>query len=85
MLTKQARELERQHQVVTYAQPAMTAQQLIETKEILTNEERETVLAFNPEWDRKYLFNLGQRGWLNSNVYSEAEHQDLQFRMEVGI
>ena len=63
----------------------MNAQQLIETKEILTNEEREVVLAFNPEWDRKYLFNLGQRGWLNSNVYSEAEHHDRVFRMEVGI
>jgi hypothetical protein len=63
----------------------MNAQELINTKEILTNEEREIVLAFDPELDRKYLNSLyGDRGWLNINVYSEREHDEFQFRMERG-
>jgi hypothetical protein len=64
----------------------MNAQELINTKEILTNEEREIVLAFDPELDRKYLNILyGDRGWLNTNVYSEHEHHERVHRMECGL
>lgn len=63
----------------------MNAQELINTKEILTNEEREIVLAFDPKLDREFLFKLhGDRGWLNTNVYSEHEHEEHQFRRERG-
>ena len=63
----------------------MNAQQLINSKEILTNEEREVVLAFDANLDRMYLNDIGQGRWLNINVYSEAEHDERVFRMEVGI
>ena len=64
----------------------MNAQELINTKEILTNKEREIVLAFDPELDRKYLNKLyGDRGWLNINVYSEHEHHERVHRMECGF
>lgn len=62
----------------------MTAQQLIDTKEILTNEEREVVLAFNKELDRMYLNNIGEGRWLNTNVYSEHGHHERVWRMERG-
>jgi hypothetical protein len=63
----------------------MTALQLINTKEILTNAEREIVLAFDKELDTKYLNNIGQDRWLNINVYSEHEHDERMLRMEQGI
>lgn len=61
------------------------AQLLINTKEILTSEEREIVLKYAPELDTKYLHSIGNRGWLNINVYSEAEHHEWVLRMEQGI
>jgi hypothetical protein len=63
----------------------MNAQELINTKEILTNEEREIVLAFDPKLDSKYLNNVGNDRWLNINVYSERDHDEHQFRMERGF
>ena len=62
----------------------MNAQQLIDTKEILTNEEREVVLAFDKELDSKYLNNVGENRWLNINVYSEHDHHERVWRMEGG-
>jgi hypothetical protein len=63
----------------------MNAQELINTKEILTNEEREIVLSFDPELDRKYLNKLyGDRGWLNINVYSEHKHHERVWEIERG-
>jgi len=62
----------------------MNAQQLIDTKEILTNEEREVVLAFDKELDSKYLNNIGEGRWLNVNVYSEHDHHERVWRMERG-
>lgn len=62
----------------------MTAQQLIDTKEILTNEEREVVLAFDKELDRMYLNSIGEGRWLNTNVYSEHDHHERVWRMERG-
>ena len=63
----------------------MNAQQLIDTKEILTNEEREVVLAFDKELDRMYLNNVGENRWLNINVYSEHDHHERVWRMECGF
>ena len=63
----------------------MNAQELINTKEILTNEEREIVLLFDPKLDSKYLNNVGNDRWLNINVYSERDHDEHQFRMERGF
>jgi hypothetical protein len=63
----------------------MNAQELINTKEILTNEEREIVLAFDSELDYKYLNNIGENRWLNINVYSEHEHHERVWRMERGF
>jgi hypothetical protein len=61
-----------------------TALELINTKEILTNEEREVVLAFDKELDRMYLNNIGEGRWLNVNVYSEHDHHERVWRMERG-
>lgn len=48
---------------------------LINTKEILTQEEYE----FCKEWDAdeawKYLNNIGGGRWLNINVYTEHDHE----------
>lgn len=65
-------------------QSIMTAQQLIDTKEILTNEEREVVLAFDKELDRMYLNSIGEGRWLNTNVYSEHDHHERVWRIERG-
>jgi hypothetical protein len=62
----------------------MNAQELIDTKEILTNEEREIVLSFDSKLDSKYLNNIGNGRWLNINVYSEHEHHERVWRMERG-
>lgn len=62
----------------------MNAQELIDTKEILTDEERKIVLSFDSELDSKYLNNVGNNRWLNINVYSEHEHHERVWRMERG-
>jgi hypothetical protein len=60
-------------------------QMLINTKEVLTQEEYE----FCKEWDAEEAKNLFHNTWnntyLNLNVYSEVEHQERQFRMETGL
>lgn len=60
-------------------------QKLINTKEVLTQEEYE----FCKEWDAEEAKNLFHNTWnntyLNLNVYSEVEHQERQFRMETGL
>jgi hypothetical protein len=60
-------------------------QMLINTKEVLTQEEYE----FCKEWDDEEAKNLFHNTWnntyLNLNVYSEVEHQERQFRMETGL
>lgn len=64
---------------------------LINTKEILSQEEYEFCKAWDAEEAWKYLnnigpdFNTGEPRWLNCNVYSERSHDDHQFRMERGI
>jgi len=60
-------------------------QMLINTKEVLTQEEYE----FCKEWDAEEAKNLFHNTWnntyLNLNVYSEVEYQERQFRMETGL
>lgn len=64
---------------------------LINTKEILTQEEYEFCKAWDAEETWKYLnnigpdYNTGEVRWLNCNVYSEHEHDAFQLRMERGI
>ena len=60
-------------------------QRLINTVEILTQAEYEFCNALNAKESWKYLFNIGEGRWLNTNVYSEAEHDERQYRMECGL
>jgi hypothetical protein len=60
-------------------------QRLINTVEILNQTEYEFCKAWDAKETEYYLFNLGNGRWLNSNVYSEAEHQDHVYRMECGL
>ena len=60
-------------------------QRLINTVEILTQSEYEFCNALNAEESKQYLNNIGGGRWLNINVYSEAEHDERQYRMECGL
>jgi hypothetical protein len=60
-------------------------QRLINTVEILTQEEYEFCKAWDDEETWNYLFDLTGGRWLNTNVYSEAEHDERQYRMETGL
>jgi hypothetical protein len=59
-------------------------QRLINTVEVLTQEEYEFCKAYDEEETWKYMNRIGEGRWLNINVYSEAEHYDRIFRMETG-
>ena len=60
-------------------------QRLINTVEVLTQAEYEFCKAYDAEETWKYLNNIGEGRWLNTNVYSEAEHHDRVYRMECGL
>ena len=60
-------------------------QMLINTKEILTQEEYELCKKWDAEEAWKYLNNIGEGRWLNINVYSEHEHDEFQFQTEQGL
>jgi hypothetical protein len=60
-------------------------QRLINTVEILTQTEYEFCNALNAEESWQYLNKIGEDRWLNTNVYSEAEHDERQYRMECGL
>ncbi len=63
-----------------------TAQELIYTQEILSQEERDLCMAIIPAMAKAYLFhNKWNNTWLNLNVYSEAEKEELDLRKERGI
>ena len=55
------------------------------SKEILTQEEYEFCKAWDAEEAWKYLNDIGNGRYLNTNVYSEHEHEEFQLRMEQGI
>jgi len=74
------------------------AERLMNEVEELTEAEKDIVVAHNPEFAKKYLHNIGANAYpgldlpnlepnryLNTNVYSEHEHHERQFRMETGM
>ena len=59
--------------------------QELSKKEVLTAEERDFVNSKYPEWAKEFLFhNSWNNTYLNLAVYSEVEHHERQFRMEIG-
>jgi hypothetical protein len=60
-------------------------QRLINTVEVLTQEEYDFCNSWDSEETWKYMNKISEGRWLNINVYSEAEHHDRVFRMECGI
>jgi hypothetical protein len=60
-------------------------QRLINTVEVLTQEEYDFCNAYDSEETWKYMNRIGEGRWLNINVYSEAEHHDRVYRMECGL
>ena len=54
-------------------------------KEILTQEEYEFCKAWDAEEAWKYLNDIGNGRYLNTNVYSEHEHEEFQLGMEQGL
>lgn len=69
-------------------------QELINTKEILTQDEYDFCKAWDAEEAFKYLNNIGpawENGgfnggnrYLNINVYSEADHDARELELEIG-
>lgn len=60
-------------------------QRLINTVEILNQEEYELCKAWDAEEAFKYLNNIGEGRWLNINVYSEIDKEDYDLRREQGL
>lgn len=61
-------------------------QELMNTKEVLTREEYEFCKAWNAEEAKENLFhNSWNDTFLNLNVYSEVDHHERQYRMELGF
>ena len=67
-----------------YARKA--AHELMHTKELLTQEERDVCMQLMPEMAKEMLFhNSWNNTWLNLNVYSERDKEEYDFRMEQGL
>ena len=63
----------------------MNIQELM-NKEVLTAEERDFLNSTNPEWVKEYLHhNSWNNTYLNLDVYSEVEHEERQYRIEIGF
>ena len=60
-------------------------QMLINTKEILNQEEYEFCKAWDAEEAWQYLNDLSDGRYLNINVYSEADKEEYDLRREMGI
>lgn len=64
----------------------MTAQELIYTKEVLTQEEYEICKMFWPAAAEAHLFhNTWNNTYLNLNLYSEVEKEEHDLRREIGF
>jgi hypothetical protein len=69
----------------------MTALEIIENVEILTQEQYEIVNSYDPELAWKYLNNIGPDyhtgviRWLNTNVYSEVDKEKFDLQKEMGF
>lgn len=62
------------------------AQELMYTKEILTQEDRDMCMSIMPAMANEYLFhNTWNNTWLNLNVYSEADKEKRDLEKEMGI
>jgi hypothetical protein len=62
------------------------ANELMNNKEVLTNDERDLCVQFMPEMANEYLFhNPWNNTWLNLNVYSEIEKEESDLRKELGF
>jgi hypothetical protein len=59
-------------------------QTLINTTEILNQEEYEFCKSWDAAETTLHLFNVSENRWLNLNVYSEHEHHESVQRMENG-
>ena len=64
----------------------MTAQELIYTKEVLTQEEYEICLIYWPAAAKAHLIHRpGTTTYLNLNLYSEVEKEEYDLRREIGV
>lgn len=64
----------------------MDVLEIMNTLETLTKEQYEIVKAHDEEFAKKYLcYQEWSNNWLNTNVYSEWEHDEFQLRMERGF
>ncbi len=63
----------------------MTAQELFDTKEVLTSEERDLIIAFNPQLGSYLFHNFWNNTWLNLNVYSEVSKEKHDLQREMGF
>lgn len=62
------------------------AQELMNSVEVLTQEERDLVFQVNPKWVAEYLFhNNWNNTYLNLNVYSEVEKETYDLQKEIGF
>ena len=62
------------------------AQELMYTKEVLIQEERDLCMDLLPKMAEAYLFhNTWNNTYLNLNVYSEVEKEEYDLRKEMGI
>jgi hypothetical protein len=60
-------------------------QELMNTKEVLTQSEYEFCKAWDSEEAWQYLNKIGEDRWLNVNVYSEADKEEFDLRREMGF
>ena len=60
-------------------------QRVINTVEVLNQEEYELCVAWDTEEALRVLNYLGNGRWMNINVYSEADHHERVLREEIGI
>ena len=62
------------------------AQELMYTKEVLNQEERDLCMDLLPKMAEAYLFhNSWNNTYLNLKVYSEVEKEEYDLRKEIGI
>ena len=62
------------------------AQELMYTKEVLNQEERDLCMDILPKMAEAYLFhNSWNNTYLNLNVYSEVEKEEFDLKKEMGI
>ena len=62
------------------------AQELLNTKLIFTQDDYEVCSHFLPTEAKEFLFHhYWNNTWLNLNIYSEADKEERDFKMEQGL